>query len=111
MMVNRTRSNSGAIDFNIMIIIANHPGVILKDPIQAVTVCCVGVLGTAIRTACVLLAATAPILMLGTTTTDFAVCQDFRAAGPFTLVRAQHGPYRFTTCWYRLAISASEVIR
>jgi hypothetical protein len=42
MMVNRTSSNSGAIDFNIMIIIANHLGVILKDPIQAVTVCCVG---------------------------------------------------------------------
>ena len=111
MMVNRTRSNSGAIDFNIMIIIANHPGVILKDPIQAVTVCCVGVLGSTLRTACVLLAASTSILITGSTSTDFAVCQDFRTAGPFTLVRAQHGPYRFTTCWYRLAISASEVIR
>ena len=93
MMVNRTSSNSGAIDFNIMIIIANHPGVILKDPIQAVTVCCVGVLGSTLRTACVLLAASTSILITGSTSTDFAVCQDFRTAGPFTFFRVQHGLY------------------
>ena len=88
-MVNRTSSNSGAIDFNIMIIIANHPGVILKDPIQAVTVCCVGVVGATLRTACVLLTATTSILIIGTPTaaTVFAVCQDslLRSSRPLSV--------------------------
>jgi len=44
-----------------------------------------------------LLAAALVILIIGTTTAVFVVCQDCRTAGPFTLVRAQHGLYRFTT--------------
>ena len=61
--------------------------------------CCVGVLGPTVRSACVLLTASSAILIIGSTPTDFAVCQDFRTAGPFTPVRAQHGLYCFTTCW------------
>ena len=62
----------------ILIIIANHPCVILKDPVHPVTVCCVGGLGTTVRTSCMLLAAseTSALLILGSSTTDFAVWQD-----------------------------------
>ena len=49
------------------------------------------VLGTSLRAACVWLTATASILLLGTSTTDFAVCQDFRTEGPRSTV--------FTTGW------------
>ena len=70
-----------------------------KGRTQACVGCCVGVLGSTLRAACVVLTAATAMLMMGTASTVFAVCQDFRTAGPFTPVRAQHGLYCFTTCW------------
>ena len=78
---------------------------------RAKLVFCGAVLGAPLRTTCVQLAATSSIRRIPSSTAVFVVCQDFRTAGPFTPVRATHGLYHFTTCWYRLAISASEVIR
>ena len=76
-----------------LIIIANHPHVILKDRVRAVPVFCGAVFGASIRTACVQLSAASSSLRLPATPSVFVVCQDFRTAGPLTLARAQHGLY------------------
>jgi hypothetical protein len=72
------------------IIIAIWKCLILKDQVQvrAIPVLSVGVLGAAVLTTGVLLAAALVILIIGTTTAVFVVCQDCRTAGPFTLVHA-----------------------
>ena len=74
----------------ILVIVANHLCVILKDQVQVRTipVLSVGVLGAAVVTTGMLLAAALVILIIGTTTAVFVVCQDCRTAGPFTLVHA-----------------------
>ena len=88
---------SGVLTGMILVIVANHPCVILKDQVRAVAVFCGALLGSTMRTTCVQLTATATIRRIPSTTTVFVVCQDFRTAGPFTPVRAVHGLYRFTT--------------
>ena len=48
---------------------------------------------------CVWLAVASTISRIPAASTVFVVCQDCRTAGPFTLVCAMHGIYRFTTGW------------
>ena len=85
-----------------LIIIANHPHVILKDRVRAVPVFCGAVLGTTLQSACVQLAATSSIQRVPTMTASvFVVCQDFRTVGPFTFFRAQHGLNCFTTSGFQ----------
>ena len=64
----------------VKIIIANRPRVILKDQVRAIAVFCGVVLGAAVRSACVQLAASSGILRVPSPSTVFVVCQDFRTA-------------------------------
>ena len=91
-----------------LIIIANHPHVILKDRVRAVTVFCGAVLGTTIleipvgfSTYVWLTATTAfPRLPSTSTTSVFVVCQDFLLhSSGIALVLVEHGPYCVTIVW------------
>jgi len=84
----RATSGNGVLTGMILIIIANHPCVILKDQVRAIAVFCGAVLGAAVRSACVQLAASSGILRVPSPSTVFDVCQDFRTAGPLISVRA-----------------------
>ena len=87
-MIWQVTSGSGVLTGMQKITIVPRPCVILKDQVRAIPVLSVGVLGAAVLTTGVLLAAALVILIIGTTTAVFVVCQDCRTAGPFTLVHA-----------------------